>query len=270
MPDPITPPVVTPAEPVTTPPVAPVTPPTAPITPPVVTPTTKPADPVATPVTPPVTTPPAAPTPPVTPAVTPPAVDPQELERLKTELTKTATETAEKGIMAKLGKALGFTKEETDELPKTKEELTKVINKSIKDVFTKRLETQRTETKETQDAQDDRVKTIVTNWHNEYHALSQAGKAPKIVDPNNQSDPGVLARQKLILGVGKIIATDKAKGVSRTPALAEVLVFTPQVLTGPPGADLPISGNTGSAENEASFSNAEVNKKSFAEIAAGL
>lgn len=276
MPDPITPPVTTPPviDPVTPPVTPPATPVTPPADPPAATPPVTPAAPTdgtTPPVTPPVTpptTPPAA-TPPVTPPVAP-AVDPAKLEEIKTELTKTATETATKGILEKLGKALGFSKEETLELPKTPEELTKLVNKSIKDAMTKQREDQTAETKETQEAQDKRVDTIVKGWHSEYQALSQAGRVPKIIDPNSETDPGVLARTKLIQGVGNIVKTEKAKGIQRTPGISEVLAINPKALSQPAGADLPISGNTGSESNEAGFSNTEVHSKSMAELAAGL
>ena len=275
MPDPITPPVTTTppvTPPVTTPSVDESVTPPADVTPPTTPPATPPPTPPTgdtPPVTPPVTPPADGTTPPVTPPTTPPAapvVDPVKLEEIKADLTKTAT----KGIMEKLGKALGFSKEETQELPQTKEELGKLIDKSIKDAFTKQREDQTAETQETQEAQDERVDTIVKGWHSEYQALSQANRVPKIIDPNSETDPGVMARKRLIQGIGKIISVEKAKGIQRTPAISEVLVINPKALSQPAGADLPISGNTGSESNEAGFSNADVHSKSMAQLAAGL
>ena len=90
-----------------------------------------------------------------------------------------------------------------------------------------------------------------------------------IKNPSDPSDEGVAARRKLITAIGGII--DEVRKINPnsdyTPSISEAMVRYPTVLSAPPGADLPISGNTAVRESEDSFAyDKDVAGKSFQEI----
>ena len=73
----------------------------------------------------------------------------------------------------------------------------------------------------------------------------------------------------MILAIGTMINQNKQQGIDYTPTIGDVLINNPEVLSGPPGADLPISGSTTAAEEEAMPSYGDLHGKSFEEIAEG-
>lgn len=222
-----------------TPPVTPVDP-VVPVTPPVTPPAdTPPVTPPADPVTPPVT-------PPATPPVTPPKLSEEDVTKMRETIKTEVSETVSKSILQKIGDALGFTKKETEELPTDKPSLQKLIDSSVADKF--KSQTQTVEKQDEQDATDrqTRIDSTVKGWHFQFSELSRLGKVPVIKDATDPTDEGVVARRKLIMSIGTIIdETRKTNPTSdHVPSISEVLVRFPDVLKGPPGANLPISGDT--------------------------
>ena len=244
-------------------PTEPTTPPTTPETPPT---ETKPEE--TTPTTPPAT-PPA--TPPVT--DTKPELSEDQVTTLKDSITKDVSgkvsADVSKSVIQKIGEALGLSKKEEEELPKDAEGLNKLIGKRVKEELSKAGEKTEEDQKVSAKERQGEIDTIIKGWHAQYAQLSKTGKVPAIANPNDINDPGVIARRKVILAIGKMIEKNKAEGVTLTPSVSDVLLASPNVLTAPPGANLPISGDTQSTENTTQFSNKEITKKSFAEIAAG-
>ena len=205
--------------------------------------------------------PPATPTPPAT----PPAFSEEESTKLKEEISKGVSES----VIQKIGKALGLTKEEEEGLPKSKEALTKLVSEGVQAEFKRRDAEVDKEDKETDKQRQDRVDGIVRGWHSQYEAVGRAGKVPKVENAQDPNDKGVVARRKIILGIGKIREENKKQGIDHIPTISEVLLTYPNILSGPPGADLPISGNTRVKEEGDSFTYPELHEPTFEEIAAG-
>lgn len=214
--------------------------------------------------------PPTEPTPPVVPPAA--AMSDDQVASLREEITKDVSgkvsKEVSKSVVQKIGDALGLTKKEEDELPKDAASLRQMVDKGVKEELKKRDEADDDEVKTSDKDRQTQIDGIVSSWYSEYNALATTGKVPAIKDANDQEDDGVKARRRLILEVGKMIEEDKKRGVSRTPALSEVLVGNPAVLSAPPGGDLPISGNTQVREADDSFSyQSDIRKKSIQDIA---
>ena len=207
------------------------------------------------------------------PAKVEPSIPEDTLTTLKDTITKDVsgkvTEEVSKGVLTRISEALGLTKEQEEELPKDPESLKKMVQESI-DAKMEELDTQaKKEEKESKKERQTRINGIVNNWFSQYNRLSQSGKVPAIKDSSDENDPGLQARKKVILYIGQMIEKLKAEGSDYTPSIADALLENPRVLSGPAGANLPISGNTAIREDESSFKYEDVAKKSFEEIAAG-
>ena len=203
----------------------------------------------------------------------PPKISDEQISGLKDEITKDisgkVSEEVSKSVIDRIGDALGLTKKETKELPSDPEELKKIVDDRVQERLDE-IEKSAKEAETTEESQrQEQIDGIIKGWHGEYSALAQAGKVPEVKNASDADDPGVQARRKLILSVGKIIEADKAKGIQRTPSLSEAFLINPGVLTGPPGADLPISGNTNVQEKEGAFTNKEIHGKTIEQLAVG-
>lgn len=242
----------------------------APSTAPESAPTPEPAP--APPTTPPVAPPATPPTVPPEPAPAAPASE-EAATKLREDITKDVeekvTKTVSETVIQKIGKALGLTKEEEKDLPKDPESLKKLVDEKVQEAFKARDEEMGKVSSETEKERQGRVDNIVKGWHSQYESLARAGKVPKIENAQDPNDKGVQARRKLILAIGRAIDQNKQQGIQHTPTVGEVLLTTPDVLTGPPGGDLPISGNTQVREESDSFTHEELRKKSFEDIAEG-
>ena len=212
-----------------------------------------------TPVTPPV----VAETPPVT-----PAVSDEQIKTITKDITKNVEGTVSKSVIQKISDALGLTKKEEEILPTDAGELKKMIDSGIK----KGLEVVKTEQQEEQDKGNEqhqqKIDDVVRGWHGQYEQLVRLNKMPAIVDIKNDNDPGVIARRKMMLAIGEMIKVNKGKGIDYVPTMSDVFVGNPNVLNPPPGADLPIAGNTGSVPQD-NFENKDIRSNSMESIAAG-
>ena len=213
------------------------------------------------------------PTPSVTPEVKPSMSD-EQVASLKDSITKDVSgqvsQEVSKSVIQKIGEALGLTKREEDKLPTDAEALQKLVDQKLEERFSKLSEEAENEEKEEKTARQERINGIVNGWYTQYNILARQGKVPPVKNAGDENDPGLQARKKIILAIGKMIEQNKAQGIDYTPTISDVLVTYPQVLQGPPGADLPISGNTAVRENEDSFKYENIHKKTFEEIAEGV
>jgi hypothetical protein len=190
-------------------------------------------------------------------------------ESISKDVSGKVTTEVSKGILAKIGDALGLTKTETEELPKDKTSLEKIIDETVQkrlkesdDAILKNREKEEADRKE-------EVNKVVRNWFTQYNELAALKKVPAILNENDNNDKGRIARNRLIQAIGTIV-NEKRKIDPTTkyiPSISEVLVRFPDILMGAPGADLPISGNTRVTETEDSYSYPELHNKSFEEIA---
>jgi len=228
----------------------PIKPPDAPpVTPPVQ--TTPPATPVVTPPTTP-TVPPVAPvtTPPATPPVEPPATPPTEQKvdiiKITEDIKKEVTGEVSKNILQKLGKALGLTKEEEQELPKDPAGLLKLIRKESAKTTEDALKSREKEQTKTQQEETERQKQVsdsfVKLWTNQFNQLAESNRVPKIVNANDANDPGRVAKNKILLKLHQIIKDNEAKGIDYVPTLKEVFYENPDILKEVAGANTPVSG----------------------------
>ena len=233
--------------PVSNPAAAP-TPPPAPATPPVA-PTTPPATPPVAPATPP-TTPPAPVTPPVAPTTPPaappaPAPAPVDVAAMKEEVSK--------GILSKLGEALGFTKKQSDKLPTDPAELKAYIDKSGTDAAKAILKEREDADAKAQKAYNESItqggKEYQELWTRDFSELVKLGHAPAIVNPADANDPGIIARTKIMVKIKEIMDQNKAAGLDIVPTMWEIMSRFPNVLTleTTTGANVPISGGGGNA-----------------------
>ncbi len=234
-----------------------------PSTPSVTPPSTPPSDPpVATPESTPTTSVPADTTTPApadapTLPLAPKPMSEEQVASLKKGITEDVSGEVSKSVIQKIGEALGLTKkEEVDNLPTDAEALKKIVDTEVTRRFEK--ETQDTVKQQKQEATNhqNRIDGTVRNWHTQYSELSRLGKVPVIKNEADEQDEGVEARKKIILAMGGIISEMQKVNPNSDylPSISEVLVRFPNVLKGPPGADLPISGNTAVRENADSFS----------------
>lgn len=202
-----------------------------------------------------------------------PSLDQNTADKLRQEIsqdvTKSVSDTVSKSIIERIGSALGLNKQEQEEeIPKDPEALKKFVNDQVQARLKDQKDQEQSQVQQTQEQRQQQIDTIITGWHSQYEALARMGKLPKIEDSSNKDDKGVVARRKLILEVGKIIDENKQNGIQYTPTIQDALMVNPQVVNGVPGANLPISGNTSSANSGEAFSNKEIRGKSFLEIAA--
>jgi hypothetical protein len=245
---------------------------------PPVTPTEPPATPPVEdtpPVPPTLPTTSTTPTPPVTLPVTPPAqplkptMSEKAVAELREGITKDVSGEVSKSVIQKIGDALGLTKKEEEELPKDPKALKKLVDSAVTKRFEKESEAAGEQVKVDGQNRQGRIDNIVKTWHFQYNELARLGKLPAIKNVNDTNDEGVVARKKLIRTIGNII--DEINKVNPNsdyvPSISEAMVRFPTVLAAPPGADLPISGNTAIRENEDSFSyEKDVAGKSFEQI----
>lgn len=196
-----------------------------------------------------------------------------QITTLKDSITKdvsgTVSQEVSKSVIQKIGDALGLTKEEEEELPKDAESLKKVVNDAVQAKVEELNEKAQEEEQQTQQQRQQNINKIVQGWNSQYNMLSQKDKVPAIKDPSDKDDPGVQARRKIILHIGKMIDNLKQQGSDYTPSISDALLDNPNILEGPAGSDLPISGNTSSTSSDADFKYEEIAGKTFEDIATG-
>ena len=215
------------------------------------------------------TTPPQ-PQAPVAPQTPSPA--PVDSAKLKEEITRDVSgkvsEEVSKSVIQRIGEALGLTKKEEAKLPTDPESLKKIVDEAVStrlDEFT-RQQAEATETSEEEYRQ--KVDETIKNWYAQYNQLARIGKVPPVTNEGDRSDKGVNARKKIILAIGQMIEENKKAGVDYVPSIADAMLARPNVLTAaPPGADLPISGNTSATESGGGLPYKSISKMSFKDIA---
>jgi len=200
------------------------------------------------------------------------ALSEEQANKLREDITKDVegkvSEQVSKSVIQKIGEALGLTKKEEDSLPTDKETLQKIIDAKVSEKFEHLSKESEQQEKYEEQARQQKTQEIVRSWHRQYNDLARLGKVPVIKNPTDQNDPGVVARRKIIMGIGKLIDEQKQSDPtnSYTPSISDVLLRAPDILKAPPGADLPISGDTSVRENQDSFSYKDIHSKSFQEI----
>jgi len=196
----------------------------------------------------------------------------EQVASLKDSITKdvsgVVSQEVSKSVIQKIGDALGLTKKQEEALPTDADALKKIVNEQLEQRFAKLEEEGEKEEKQSETQRQERINGIVQGWYTQYNQLSKLGKVPQMKEAK-EGDAGYDARKKLILAIGKMIEQNRSQGIEYTPSISDILVAHPQVLEGPPGADLPISGNTQVRETGESFKYKDIKEKSFEEIAAG-
>ena len=193
----------------------------------------------------------------------------EQVASMQEKITKDVSGEVSKSVIQKIGDALGLTKKEEEALPTDPATLKKLVDEAV----TKRFERVSTdaEKQEQEDvtARQGRIDNIVKGWHFQYNDLSRIGRVPAIKNLNDTTDEGVVARRKLIMAIGRIIDEVRKTDPNsdHVPSISEAMVRYPGVLSAPPGADLPISGDTAVREGEATISyEKDVAGKSFEQI----
>jgi hypothetical protein len=228
--------------------------------------------PEPTPTPAPTPTPIPTPTPTPTPAPAPvPAMSDEQMKSLKdsisTDVSGRVSGEVSKSIIQRIGEALGLTKKEEDELPSNATQLKKIIDQKIQEQFSQLSSQATDEEKREATEKQQRIDTIVTTWYGQYNQLARIGKVPPVTKADDPNDKGVMARRQIIIAIGKMIEENKKNGIEYVPSISDVLISYPNILKGPPGADLPISGNTQVREPQDAFTHKEIRDKSFEEIA---
>lgn len=215
---------------------------------------------------------PAAPSTPETPPSTPSLSD-EQISSIKADVSKDVagkvSQEVSKSVIEKIGEALGLTKKEEDALPTNAQELQKAIDSAVEKKVSELSKSAEEQDQQEQEDYNKAVENTVNGWHLQYNQLAAAGKVPAIKDANNLQDEGMVARRKLIMAIGKIIEEVRKTDPNSNyiPSISEALIRFPDVLKAPPGADLPISGNTASREGgEAINYHEDVHGKSVQEI----
>ncbi len=205
--------------------------------------------PEVTPVTPVKTE--TAVTPTVTPEVTPvtPAVD---VDAIKKDLESSVSDSVSKSVLQKLGDALGLNKKQEEQLPKDPKELLAYIKeesrRQAEDIINAREKAskdQQTQTEQEKQKQlQDGAKNFQETWNRDFTEMSTLGMVPKIVDANNQNDPGRLAKTKILLKLKEVIDENEKNGIDHVPSLWEIMSRFPNVFktNTVAGANTPVSG----------------------------
>jgi len=205
---------------------------------------TPPEDP--TKIVPPVApaTPPTEPTPPATPSTEPTSPAPPAEPDLKG-----LEEKVSKGVIEKIGEALGLTKKETEEkIPTDPAELAKFVRaetqKGVQEVLDQQAkkEQDQVEARETQIQEG--AQRFQTLWANQYNELAEAGRVPKITNKDDKNDPGNVVKVKILTKMKQIIDENEKNGIDYVPTLKEVFYENPNILRmeTAAGANVPISG----------------------------
>lgn len=190
-------------------------------------------------------------------------------ESISADLSAKVGEEVSKSVIAKIGDALGLTKKQEEALPTDPKDLQKIIDQKVEEKF-KNISTEASEhEKQEKEDRQKRIDGIVTGWYSQYNQMARLGKVPAISKQDDPNDKGVVVRRKIITAIGKMIDKNKSEGVEYTPSVADVLVSIPNILSAPPGADLPIGGNTSNNDDSTKFSHNEIHGGSFESIARG-
>ena len=171
-----------------------------------------------------------------------------------------------KSVIQKIGEALGLTRKQEQALPTNADDLQKIIDKKVEERFAKFSEQAEQEETQSEQERQSKIDNIVTGWYSQYNQMARLGKVPAVTKADDQNDKGVQARRKIILTIGKMIEENKKNGIDYVPTVSDILISQPNILK-IPGDDLPISGNTQVREDTAVFSNSEIKKKSFDQLA---
>lgn len=194
----------------------------------------------------------------------------EQVNSIKADISKDVagkvSQEVSKSVIERIGEALGLTKKQEDNLPTNADDLQKIVDQKLEQKFNEYKTAADEEDKAEEESRQARINATVNSWFTQYNQMAKLGKVPAMKE-NKEGDPGYDARKKLIIAIGKMIEQNKAQGVEYTPSIADVLVAYPDVLKGPPGADLPISGNTAVRENESIMDYKELHNKSFEDIA---
>lgn len=107
-------------------------------------------------------------------------------------------------------------------------------------------------------------------WNEHLEDLTEAGKLPKVVDPNNEEDEGVIARKELFKAMLEVNNDRVAKGKEATYSLKEIYYehYTPKSKQ-PAGADAPVSAGRSSAPAANDEEYPYVGNRSFFDILRG-
>ena len=223
-------------------------------------------------------TPPAAPTPPA-PSATPSAQGPSDAqiasqatsgldpEKLKKEISENVAGEVSKSVLTKIAEALGLTKKEEAKLPTDPEALKALVNEQVQARLAEENKIREESDKVSQEEYQAKVNNTIKGWYAQYNQMASLGKVPRIANESDKNDRGVASRRKIILAIGKVIEENKKQGVEYVPSISDILIQYPNVLSGLPGGDLPISGNTVPSEPGGGLPYKTLNKMSIKDIA---
>lgn len=193
----------------------------------------------------------------------------QQLDKdaLRKEISDGVSDSVSKSVIQKIGDALGLTKKEEEALPSDKKSLEALVDQKFQEKMTAYSQEQQQEQEKSKQEYNEKVKGVVTGWRSQYNELARLGKVPPIKDYNNKDEAKVW--RNVMLGIDKIIKDGKAQdpSYSYVPTVSDVLLRYPTIAKGAPGADLPISGNTGAMESTKDFEYGEIANSSFEKIA---
>lgn len=189
--------------------------------------------------------------------------------KVETPETDPVVTEPEKEVAKEVAPPIKETPKVEPEKPETKTEPEE--EKSIDpDTFKKEIKDElKTEAVEAEKAEQTRVDTVKAGWTHEAELLAKAGKIPKIEDPNDENDPGVVAKRNLIIKLGVEVRRNQADGNNFVPSLSQIAMLHPEVIEPVAGGDLPISGGSIPTTKTQDFENKEIRGKSMQQIARG-
>src|SRR3990167_2657124 len=171
---------------------------------------------------------PATPTEPTQPAQS-------DTKEIQEKLEGTITERVSKTLLEKIGGALGLTKEQKKELPSDPEELAQFVRDNAKQGVQEILSEKEKQEQEAEQEKQTQLQEGATRfqqlWKNQYDQLAESGKVPKITNANDKSDPGNVAKIRILTKLYQIIKENQEKGIDYVPTLKEVYYENPDVVS---------------------------------------
>lgn len=192
-------------------------------------------------------------------------------EELETKVSEKVSEKVSKTVVERIGEALGLTKKQEEKLPENPEELRKLIEENserkVKEILDSKAKEYQNQEEERQKQLEEGSKRFQILWKSQYDALAEAGKVPKIVNPDDPNDPGRQAKTKLLVKLSEIIRENEANNRDEVPTIKEIFYEYPEVLSEKvPGANLPVSGGGRNPSATSGYSYKEVHDSSFEDL----
>ena len=190
-------------------------------------------------------------TPPPTPAPSPSQTlsnDADELKAIGERIEGSITEKVEKSVFDRIGKALGLTKEEEEQLPTDPKELAKFVReeskKGVQEIFSEqeRAEQQRLADHDKQTSEG--AQKYQQLWAGQYNELASRGMVPPITNPADPNDIGNRAKVIILTKLYQVLKDNEANGVDYVPTIKEIFYENPNIFRTETtaGANVPVSG----------------------------